>query len=76
MMVCKNSLVLGLSFKLRIGLAFVKKVSKARKTLRDNESLIRGKILAETLARIVDQGALAVENVFGVGKILEKAFGS
>lgn len=53
-MVYKSSLVFGLSLKSRIGPIFVKKVSRARRTLRDFESSIGGKALAGALAGVVD----------------------
>lgn len=53
-MVCKDSLVFSLLFKLRISLIFVKKVFRAKKILKDFRSLIRGKTLDKALAGVVD----------------------
>lgn len=75
-MICKSSLVFGLSVKLRIGPAFVKKVFGARKTFRDFGSLIKSKAFARALVGVVDQGTLVVKNVSKVRETLEGASGS
>lgn len=53
-MVYKGFLVFDLLFKLGIGLTFVKKVFKARRTPGDFESFIGSKALVGALAGVVD----------------------